>query len=110
MKITELINIEEQLLKFDKSINKFNLSFSDLLKFNDYKERIGKITDTFFKTQVEYANIIKNDNDYASKLQNYHDNLMESDIDIDISELNNIFYKNENIISETSNQAIKKNS
>jgi len=110
MKITELINIEEQLLKFDKSINKFNLSFSDLLKFNDYKERIGKITDTFFKTQVEYANIIKNDNDYASKLQNYHDKLMESDIDIDISELNNIFYKNENIISETSNQAIKKNS
>lgn len=93
MKIGELIDIETELLKFDKSTDKFNLSFSDLLKFNEYKEKIGKITDTFFRTQVDYANIIKDDNNYASKLQNYHDKLINSNIDIDVTDLNNILCK-----------------
>jgi len=96
--IKELIDIEDELLKLNSKY-KFEYSLDELITSNQYLEEIGKITDIFFKTQIEYGEKIdKTDADtYKRKLTEYRNKLINNNINIDtskyISFLNNIKLK-----------------
>lgn len=77
----------------ENSDKKFDLNFNNLLKLKKYEKQVGEITDLFFKSQVEYANkIIKYEN-YEKLLTEYHDKLENSEIDFDLSEINDFINK-----------------
>lgn len=93
MTVRNLMEVEKQLLMIENSDKKFDLNFNDLLKLKKYEKQVGEITDLFFKSQVEYANkIIKYEN-YEKLLTEYHDKLENSEIDFDLSEINDFINK-----------------
>lgn len=93
MTVKNLMEAEKQLLMIENSDKKFDLNFNDLLKLKKYEKQVGEITDLFFKSQVEYANkVIKHEN-YETLLAEYHDKLENSEIDFDLSEINDFINK-----------------
>lgn len=93
MTVRNLMEVEKQLLMIENSDKKFDLNLNELLKLKKYEKQVGEITDLFFKSQVEYANkIIKYEN-YEKLLTEYHDKLENSEIDFDLSEINDFINK-----------------
>lgn len=93
MTVRNLMEVEKQLLMIENSDKKFDLNFNDLLKLKKYEKQVGEITDLFFKSQVEYANKIIKDENYEKLLTEYHDKLENSEIDFDLSEINDFINK-----------------
>ena len=60
-----LIDLEKKLLDIDNSDLKYNLELNDLFLLKKYLKSIGEITDLFFNLQVDYANTIKDEENYA---------------------------------------------
>lgn len=89
--LKNIIDIEEKLLLL-KTKNKFDLSFNDFLKLEDYINLIGNITNKYFYLTSEFYNEkLKNSNlDNSTKkneLTKYNDMLLNSEIDINIEEI-----------------------
>lgn len=87
VKITEIINIEKQLLEIYHSDKRFSLDLNELLLLMKYVEEIGKITNTYFKTQVDFSNKFQNEKDFIDKLKKYHNTLSNSEIEINIDDI-----------------------
>lgn len=89
--LKNIIDIEEKLLLL-KTKNKFDISFNDFLKLEDYINLIGNITNKYFYLTSEFYNEkLKNSNlDNSTKkneLTKYNDMLLNSEIDINIEEI-----------------------
>ena len=80
----EIMDVEKQLLIINESDKKFELSMNDLYKLKAYIKKIGELTNLFFESQVEYANLIKDDENYEDLLKAYHKKLSESEVEIDL--------------------------
>lgn len=91
--VKNLMEVEKQLLTIENSDKKFELDLNGLLKLKKYEKQVGEITDLFFKSQVEYANKIIKDENYEKLLTEYHDKLENSEIDFDLSEINDFINK-----------------
>jgi len=76
MTIQRLMSIEKALLEID-SRYKFDLPFNDAIKLNKLLGDVGSITNYFFEIQSEYA---EKYGDY-DKLKEYHEKLMEEEIE-----------------------------
>lgn len=89
--LKNIIDIEEKLLLL-KTKNKFDISFNDFLKLEDYIKLIGNITNKYFYLTSEFYNEkLKNSNlDNSTKkneLTKYNNMLLNSEIDINIEEI-----------------------
>ena len=89
--LKNIIDIEEKLLLL-KTKNKFDISFNDFLKLEDYINLLGNITNKYFYLTSEFYNEkLKNSNlDNSTKkneLTKYNDMLLNSEIDINIEEI-----------------------
>lgn len=89
--LKNIIDIEEKLLLL-KTKNKFDISFNDFLKLEDYINLIGNITNKYFYLTSEFYNEkLKNSNlDNSTKkneLTKYNNMLLNSEIDINIEEI-----------------------
>jgi hypothetical protein len=82
-----LIDLEKKLLDIDNSDLKYNLELNDLLLLKKYLKSIGEITDLFFNLQVDYANTIKDEENYADLLISYREKLLENNINFDITDV-----------------------
>ena len=91
--VKNLMEVEKQLLTIENSDKKFELDLNGLLKLKKYEKQVGEITDLFFKSQVEYANKIIKDENYEKLLTEYHGKLENSEIDFDLSEINDFINK-----------------
>lgn len=80
-----LIDLEKKLLDIDNSDLKYNLELNDLLLLKHYLKSIGEITDLFFNSQVDYANVIKDKENYADLLISYREKLLKSNVNFDIT-------------------------
>ena len=88
-----LIDLEKKLLDIDNSELKYNLEWNDLLLLKKYLKSIGEITDLFFNSQVDYANTIKDEENYADLLISYREKLLKSNINFDITDAKNFINK-----------------
>jgi len=88
-----LIDLEKKLLDIDNSELKYNLELNDLLLLKKYLKSIGEITDLFFNSQVDYANTIKDEENYADLLISYREKLLKSNINFDITDVKNFINK-----------------
>lgn len=88
-----LIDLEKKLLDIDNSELKYNLELNDLLLLKKYLKSIGEITDLFFNSQVDYANTIKDEENYADLLISYREKLLKSNINFDITDAKNFINK-----------------
>ena len=88
-----LIDLEKKLLDIDNSDLKYNLELNDLLLLKKYLKSIGEITDLFFNLQVDYANTIKDEENYADLLISYREKLLKSNINFDITDAKNFINK-----------------
>lgn len=82
-----LIDLEKKLLDIDNSDLKYNLELNDLLLLKHYLKSIGEITDLFFNSQVDYANVIKDKENYADLLISYREKLLKNNINFDITDV-----------------------
>lgn len=82
-----LIDLEKKLLDIDNSDLKYNLELNDLLLLKKYLKSIGEITDLFFNSQVDYANTIKDEENYADLLISYREKLLKNNIKFDITDV-----------------------
>ena len=82
-----LIDLEKKLLDIDNSDLKYNLELNDLLLLKKYLKSIGEITDLFFNLQVDYANTIKDEENYAELLISYREKLLKNNINFDITDV-----------------------
>jgi hypothetical protein len=82
-----LIDLEKKLLDIDNSDLKYNLELNDLLLLKKYLKSIGEITDLFFNLQVDYANTIKDEENYADLLISYREKLLKNNINFDITDV-----------------------
>lgn len=80
-----LIDLEKKLLDIDNSELKYNLELNDLLLLKHYLKSIGEITDLFFNSQVDYANVIKDKENYADLLISYREKLLKNNVNFDIT-------------------------
>lgn len=80
-----LIDLEKKLLDIDNSDLKYNLELNDLLLLKHYLKSIGEITDLFFNSQVDYANVIKDKENYADLLISYREKLLKNNVNFDIT-------------------------
>jgi serine/threonine protein kinase len=78
---------EKKLLDIDNSDLKYNLELNDLLLLKKYLKSIGEITDLFFNLQVDYANTIKDEENYADLLISYREKLLKNNINFDITDV-----------------------
>lgn len=88
-----LIDLEKKLLDIDNSDLKYSLELNDLLLLKKYLKSIGEITDLFFNLQVDYANTIKDEENYADLLISYREKLLKSNINFDITDAKNFINK-----------------
>ena len=77
----------------NESDKKFELSMNDLYKLKTYINKIGELTNLFFESQVEYANLIKDDDKYEDLLRAYHKKLSESEVEIDLEDAKELIKK-----------------
>ena len=77
----------------NQSAKKFELSMNDLYKLKAYINKIGELTNLFFESQVEYANLIKDDDKYEDLLRAYHKKLSESEVEIDLEDAKKLIKK-----------------
>jgi hypothetical protein len=82
-----LIDLEKKLLDIDNSDLKYNLELNDLLLLKKYLKSIGEITDLFFNLQVDYANTIKDEENYADLLISYREKLLKNNINFDVTDV-----------------------
>ena len=82
-----IIELEKQLLMISKTEKKFKLGMNDLIKLKEYMKKVGEITNIFFESQIEYANLIRNDDKYEELLKAYHKKLSEDIIDVDLDDI-----------------------
>ena len=75
--------VVEQLLLEIENRFKFDMSFDDVRILYQYLKDIGRITDLFFALQEEYYDKFKD----KDKLKEYHDKLLNEDINIDITDV-----------------------
>lgn len=83
-----IMEAEKRLLMIDNSEKKFQFGMGELCKLKRYIREIGEITDLYFNSQIEYANLIKGKDNFGEKLKAYHERLLDSDVDYDLSKLN----------------------
>ena len=89
----KIMEVEKQLLIINESDKKFELSMNDLYKLKTYINKIGELTNLFFESQVEYANLIKDDDKYEDLLRAYHKKLSESEVEIDLEDAKELIKK-----------------
>lgn len=89
----KIMEVEKQLLMINESDKKFELSMNDLYKLKAYINKIGELTNLFFESQVEYANLIKDDDNYEDLLREYHKKLSESEVEIDLKDAKELIKK-----------------
>lgn len=89
----KIMEVEKQLLMINESDKKFELSMNDLYKLKAYIKKIGELTNLFFESQVEYANLIKDDDHYEDLLRAYHKKLSESEVEIDLKDAKELIEK-----------------
>ena len=89
----KIMEVEKQLLMINESDKKFELSMNDLYKLKTYINKIGELTNLFFESQVEYANLIKDDDKYEDLLRAYHKKLSESEVEIDLEDAKELIKK-----------------
>jgi len=82
-----LIDLEKKLLDIDNSDLKYNLELNDLLLLKKYLKSIGEITDLFFNLQVDYANTIKDEENYVDLLISYREKLLKNNINFDVTDV-----------------------
>lgn len=87
------MEVEKQLLTINDSDKKYTLSMNDLYLLKRYIDKIGKITNLYFETQVEYLNSVKCEENYEELLIGYNKKLYNSKVDIDLKEIKE-FLKN----------------
>ncbi len=81
--IKKLTDLEEILLKADADY-RYTYTLDELIKSEKYLKEIGSITNLFFTVQFEYSKTIdQNDEKNSEKLMNYHNFLVEGELDID---------------------------
>lgn len=89
----KIMEVEKQLLMINESEKKFKLSMNDLYKLKSYINKIGELTNLFFESQVEYADLIKDDDNYEDLLREYHKKLSESEVEIDLKDAKELIKK-----------------
>lgn len=78
-KLNDLINAEEILLLIKKRCI-VDLSLSEIIDLYNELDRIGKITNTFFKVQYDVK-----DNISQEKLKIFHQKLLNDEIEFDLT-------------------------
>ena len=73
--------VERLLLEIENKF-KFDMSFDDVRILYQHLKDIGRITNLFFALQEEYYDKFKD----KDKLKEYHDKLLNEDINIDITD------------------------
>lgn len=93
MILSELIKYEESLMKFEMS-SKFLIDFNDYIKLLKLLKEIGEITTNYFILMKEYDIKLKNENlskeKRKEKLIEFNDKLLNSSIEF--NEKNIIFF------------------
>ena len=84
VKVKELMVLERLLLEIEVRF-KYDMNFGDAYKLHQLLTSVGKITSYAFLIQDEYHQKF-NDTD---KLKKYHDMVMESDVELDSTEVIN---------------------
>lgn len=83
--IKRLTDLEEILLNADTEC-RFLYTLDELVKSEEYLKEIGSITNLFFNIQFEYSKTLNINDEYKNeKLTNYHNFLVEGELDIDDS-------------------------
>ena len=77
----------------NESNKKFELSMNDLYNLKAYIKKIGELTNLSFESQVEYANLIKDDDKYEDLLRAYHKKLSENEVEIDLEDAKKLIKK-----------------
>ncbi len=85
-----IMEVEKQLLMINGTDEKFKLSMNDLCKLKKCINEIGEVTNLFFEAQVEYANSIRDNDDYEILLKKYHKKLYDGEIEIDLNDAKKI--------------------
>ena len=80
-----LTDLEEILLKADAKY-RYTYTLDELIKSEKYLKEIGYITNIFFETQFEYSKTLPDDEEKNKKLTDYHNFLVNGEIDINVSD------------------------
>lgn len=97
--LKKLMVLEKILLECDMKV-KFELNFDDAYKLYTHLRDVGRITDYAFLLQDQFSKKF-NDND---KLKEYHDNIMESEIDFNTFEIEHFI---DNVAEKTKNEEFR---
>ena len=101
--IGDIIALEEILLRADTKY-RYQYTLNELLKNEKYLKEIGTITNIFLSAQNEYGKRLDKSNkeEYKKKLFEYHNHLVQGEIDYDysgcfefIKEINDKYFDNE---------------
>ena len=93
MKLKELKNIETDLLYLEQ--RKFEMSFTDYVIMESYLDNIGEITDHYIQYLTDYNEYIAHYSieEQENKLKAKNEELLSSEIDIDVSDAKKILEK-----------------
>lgn len=105
VKIQQIMKLENVLLEAYDRV-KFDLEFDDFLKLKSYIMEIGDITDFVFKSQELYMKERKDD---IEGLKKYHNKVIESSIDYDISVMEEYIKKISDYLNDSDFKEIVRN-
>ena len=94
-----LTDLEEIFLKADAKY-RYTYTLDELIKSERYIKDIGYITNIFFTTQFEYSKTLPNDEEKNKKLTDYHNFLVNGELDINVSEYVDFIIKLKNKIDD----------
>lgn len=84
VKIENLISIEKQLLEIEDK-HKFDITLDELIRLEEYTNKVGNITSIYFNVQFEFSRKFDDEN----KLQKFHDKLTECELTFDCESILN---------------------
>lgn len=95
--LNELMDIEEKLLKFEKT-DKFLMDFNEYIKLEKFLDEIGYITDKYFSLLKEYDEKLTKQElniDAESRIMNnFIEKSLNSEIDYNINDVKEFMLKN----------------
>ena len=100
IKVNYLMDIERILLEINDKY-KFDLPFNEQYQVHYFLKIIGDITDYFFEIQNTFYGEIKN----QDELQNYHDKMMNEEIEFDTT---NVLKLIDKLLEEINDEELKK--
>lgn len=86
--INKVINLENVLLQIENEY-KFNLDLGELITLKELLSEIGRITEIFFNTQLEYCSKYKD----VELLKKYKEKLLNDKIELNVKKYMNFINK-----------------